>query len=178
VRAEANLPDSKYLRGRLADPSTGRLADPTFSMEPGEVLFDRRLTHRDHHVYNILAYYRSGPSVNVGERRLAGACGISRRDFREVRDKLSNCGHLECVNEKGSRERGRYRLTSPTFAIPAFADVGVEIGFVAPMVTCPKCGKRCGGLLKVGWCRSCNWFVKMDPLVRRMVRQELASEKA
>lgn len=162
AEAAANLPDSRYIRGRATTPSSGRATtptEPTFAMKPAEVLFDRRLTHRDQHVYDVMVYFRSGSRVEVGERWLAGGAGIDRRSLRAVVKRLVEFGLLERTTDR--QKRAKYVLTAPIFGVPQFTDAGVTVSFAAPLVTCPTCGKRVGGLLKVGHCRSCNWKVRV-----------------
>jgi hypothetical protein len=119
-----------------------------------------------------------GGYANIGERRLAKLSRVDRRSLREIISRLEEFKHVE-VEKGGTKVRTWYHLTSAIFAKQAVAepDSAAEVAIAAPLLTCPKCGKRVGGLLKVGWCRSCNWVVKMDPLVRRVVRQEIAAEK-
>ena len=178
-----NLPsmNSMYVGGlRTPDePKSGRSTDPRsgFGRVPAEVRRDRRLTHCDVHLYAELAGSERGGVANIGERLLSKLVRIKRRSVRESMARLIQCGYV-AVEQRNERCRAYYRLTDPIFSVPAFAEPAEPVSFVSPLITCPKCKKPCGGLLKTGWCRSCNWYVKMDGLVRRVVRQEIASEKS
>lgn len=156
--------------GRATTPSLG------FAMVPKDVRDDRRLTHRDLHVYMEIAAAERGGHANIGERRLAKLARVDRRSLRGVIARLVEFGHVE-IEEQDAKVRAWYHLTSPRFASLVTVPE-IDPGCIKEALdTCPKCGKGCHGLLKAGWCRSCNWFVKMDPLVRRLVRQEIAAEK-
>ena len=145
---------------------------------PKNVREDVRMTHRDLHVYMELSGAERGGYANIGERRLAKLSRVDRRSLREIIGRLEEFKHVE-VEKGGTTVRTWYHLTSPIFAKQAVAesDSEAEVTVAAPLVTCPKCGKKCGGLLKVGWCRSCNWYVKMEPLVNRVVKRAIAAEK-
>lgn len=51
----------------------------------------------------------------------------------------------------GMKIRGRKLAVAPA-----------EVKPKVELPRCPKCRKLCGGLLKVGWCRSCNFDMKLD----------------
>ena len=171
--------DIKYLRGLATAPSSGLATAPTltFAMLPGEILFDRRMTHRDLHVYAVLAYFRKLDAVNVGERRLSGAARINRRNLRTVIGRLVEFGHIERVDAKKPGGRGIYRLTARRFSLPEFTEAKDPEVLPSPLVTCPKCKKPCGGILKVGWCRRCNRKSEMRDIARDVFREESSASK-
>lgn len=143
------------------------------------VWVDQRLKHSDIRVYGILACCRRGPYVSVGQRLIARYAKMSQRKVSESMARLQECEYVECSDRAAGR-RGQYKLTDPRFSAVAEAKTpakSVEVAFAAPLVTCPKCGKGCGGLLKVGWCRGCNWLIKVDALARKVAREEIAAEK-
>lgn len=164
----------KYIRGHATRPSTGHATIPSlrFAMVPEEVLFDERINHRDLRVYQVLTYHRRGAYACVGERLLAAKSRICRLALREIILKLKDLGHVEIEDSGRPRTRARYFLTAAIFAVPQFHDSADQSAWV-PLITCPKCKKPCGGLLKVGWCRRCNWDVRVDDRSRRVAREEI-----
>ena len=187
---EPNLPNMKSIRGHTTAPSTGHTTAPTFSfaMVPEAVLSDPNLNHRDVHVYCILAAGRRGPLVSIGGRRIGQGARIARRSVRTSISKLVDGGHVEIIEGvKGSR--ARYKLTSPLFS-------GVKVDQASTSsrqakkkstipevdwIFCPLCQQRRPKLLKVGWCRSCNWSKRVqaeaEPVSRRVSREEIEKSK-
>jgi hypothetical protein len=175
----------EYLRGRTTTPRTGRTTTPsfkpTYAINPAQVLLNRSLSFRAKCVYQVMAYFRKGAYVSVGERRLAGAAGIDRRSLRSDIAKLIECGHIErAVPHPG--ERARYFLADLPAIFESAAGKNedaeaVADAFTRPLVTCPKCKKPCGGILKVGWCRRCNRKVELRDEMRQVVQEEMAAAK-
>ncbi len=179
MSADTNLPDTRYIRG-VSTTSRGGVSTtstkPTFAMIPGEVLFDRRMDHRDLRVYAAMVYFRNGEGGEVGSRRLAGASRVDRRTLSKVQGRLVEFGHIE--RNTNGKARATYRLTATVFSIPSFTDAGVEVNLdPIDLVQCPKCHNHCGGLLKVGWCRRCNWTVRVRDAARQVFHEEVAAEK-
>lgn len=185
MSVDTSKPCIKYLRGRTTTPSSGRTTTPTFSMIPAEVLFDVRLRHEDVHGYAVMAYFRDGPTVNTGQRRLAEATGVDRRTMRRIIGRLLEFGYLE-VAQKG-KWRAKYRLISPLFSkeFSGKPSIGAESGDLdaclvtpkPPIKICPECHKKRRGLMSLGWCRSCNSVKKMEKISRRVVKEELGQQK-
>lgn len=147
-------------------------------MIPLAVLADPRLKPLDIRVYGFLASCRRGEVVTVGARRIASSIHATTRKIGESVDRLAAAGHVATKNS-GRGRRNVYSLTSQLFTkntknseefeqaetSPDLSDTAVKL------VACPKCHTRCKGLLRIGWCRSCNWKLK----VRRIVREEMAA---
>lgn len=175
---DEKLPSIGYLRGRTTTPTTGRSTAPTFAMIPENVLTDPRLTHRDIRVYGMLACARRGPFISIGERRMAERAHIARRGIRSSLQKLAEFGLLDVTAPDKRGGRARYRLTSELFGkrpaeIPEPAIPGAGRVQNREKVTCGRCGDRCFGLLKVGWCRSCNWKLKVDKQIDKKLDERL-----
>jgi len=176
----ANTED--YLRGRGTTPRSGRATTPTFGINPAPVLLDRKLSFRAKCIYAVMAYFREGAYVNVGERRIAGAAGVDRRSLRNDIAKLIEREHLKRVDPE-PRERARYLLVDMPAVLEMLASKKQEAreiqdardAFKRPLATCPKCKQSCGGLLKVGWCRRCNRKVELRDEMRQVVREEIAA---
>ena len=169
--ADHELASIKYLRGRSTTPTSGRSTTPTptFAMFPAEVLLDPRLNKSEKIVYAVMSYFRRGEMVTTGQRRLADAADVDRRSLRRCIKSLIEFGHLEKQpRPPGMQSQDVYRLTAILFSIPSFAPDPPPIAavFTAPLITCPKCKKSCGGVLKVGWCRACNWTMKVKQVIR------------
>jgi hypothetical protein len=172
------LPLSNIYVGAPQHPvisETGRSTTPSlgFAMVPKSVRDDVRMSHRDLHVYMELAGARDKTDhARVGERLLSKLSRVDRRSLRTVLKRLVEFGHVE-IEGKGAKTRARYRLTNPLFSIPASADSANvnarKADILVPSMSCPRCRKSCKQLLRVGWCRSCQWDLKM----RRMIREEI-----
>ncbi len=181
MSADTSKPCIKYLRGRTTTPSSGRTTTPTFGMIPAEVLFDQRMRHEDIRGYCVMAYFRDGPKVNTGQRRLAEATGVDRRTMRRIIGRLVEFGHVT-VKQSG-KWRADYRLISPLFCkqfpVNAIVDEQLEeIDVKKPVPKiCPLCHKKRRGLMSLGWCRSCNSQKNMERIsektARRVVREEI-----
>ena len=148
-----------------------------FAMVPWEVGTDPRLKHLDVRVFFVLAGCRRAAVAKIGMRLIARhACTTTRYVVSSIK-RLQSCGYLES-QPVGNGSRAHYRLTSAKFSISGKDPIGVELstvdvrtrgrGMIRPgeltptIIRCPRCSKHCGGLLKVGWCRSCQWDDKVD----------------
>ncbi len=191
MSADTSMPCIKYLRGRKVCPTnsiSGRTVDPTnsvtFAMVPGEVLFDRRLRHDDVHGYAVMAYFRDNARVNTGQRRLAEAAGVSRRVMRRILSRLIEFGYIEIVKKGSGQAQTVYGLKSALFTKRSTAkpSIGAELGDTPAeekpvsgpreLVRCPLCDTRCRQVLKVGWCRKCNWKREVGKVVdERLIRK-------
>ncbi len=142
-------------------------------MVPLEVGSDPRLTARDVRVYLALSASRRGADVTVGVRRIAQYSRVGFRKIGTILGKLEKYGHIAIEPAEKNGARARYHLTAPLFSkVTVGVEASGEGDFLAKpeLLRCPRCHKRCGGLLKVGWCRSCNWEVK----VRKITRDEMS----
>lgn len=148
-----------------------------FAMVPIEVRRDPRLTHRDKVVYMELAGARRGSRANIGERLLAGHCGIDRRGLRKVIRKLVDCGHVE-LEECAGRKRARYLLTSRLFApaVAAIEETPVRPVSVPAAQSCGKCARRVRGLGKTGVCRNCAVVERTEKIADRVARRVVKEE--
>jgi DNA-binding Lrp family transcriptional regulator len=128
---------------------------------------NRTLNATDRDVYGAICVClrgRSG-SIDVSQQEIGEFLNLSARQVRRSIRRLSESGAL-----KTRRQRGGPSIFEIAFVPAARKRVSQKAaGEENPAVTCPKCHKRCHGLLKVGWCRSCNWKNK----VRRIVREEM-----
>jgi hypothetical protein len=107
---------------------------------------------------------------------LATLANVDRRSLRSEIDNLLKAGHISVYS---SRRGGRstYTLLSPLFKTLENAgvmDAAVSAGVIPKTrVRCPQCSKQVPSLLKVGWCRSCNWHRR----VIQIVDERLAAAK-
>jgi hypothetical protein len=183
-----NLPDVYINVGTPQHPDEPKTGHPTtpslgFAMVPEEVRRDGRLTHRDLHVYMELAGARKGSNANIGERLLAKYCRIDRRGVRESVGRLVEFGHA-VIGERGKRKRGFYRLTAALFsgkavesggnAMGANEEKGSKLAVRRELVRCPVCSTLCRQILKVGWCRKCNWKREVRKVVDERIREKSA----
>ncbi len=150
-----------------------------YGRTPDSVLLDRSLSPVARCVFAFLA--RSAVKtckVSLGQRLISDQLGFHLSTVNKAIGELITAKHVESTT---TRNGGRtiYTLTSPLFgAGPVRASGGELEGELepkpkpasAPTLSCPRCHKRCGALLKVGWCRSCNWELK----VRKITRDEMS----
>lgn len=178
-----NLPYKEYIRVPPTATLSGKSVPPCdntlgsrFAMIPWEVGSDPRLTHRDVRVYFALAAARRGEIAKIGVRRIAEGCHVGYRKIGLILSKLKTCGHVEFEADARGK-RTKYVLTSPLFAtkpggLVADAESKRKVSGSREKVQCGRCGERCFGLLKVGWCRSCNWKLKVRKVVEDMDRRK------
>lgn len=126
-----------------------------FAKVPVGVIFDPRLSNGDVRVYAALAFFGRFEFSSASPRLIADRLSVDRRNVRDSLKRLSERGHIEAMSS-GARVRRRYQLT------PAAAPL---VTHRREQVTCGRCGERCFGLLKVGWCRACNWRLKVERVV-------------
>jgi hypothetical protein len=139
-------------------------------MVPWEVGCDPRLKHVDVRIYFVLAACRRGSTVKIGTRLLGKyACTSQRRVLESIR-RLKSSGYIEYERVK-SGYRSEYKLTSLKFSVPSKSLITGEIKPVDAHknLVCPKCTRPRPMLLNTGWCRSCNWDMK----VRGIVQEEI-----
>lgn len=179
-----NLPcigiEREHPSGAVANTRQERLRG--FAMVPCDVLVDPRLNHSDIRVYAVLAASRKGTAASLGTRLIARYGCMGQTLAVESARRLKACGYVDVTCGKNGG-RAEYRLTSQYFAAAENHSIGVGLNESEerpaagvkssqppPVIHCPLCHNRCRGLLKVGWCRSCNWEKK----VRKVVHQEIA----
>lgn len=147
-----------------------------FGRLPADLVVDARLSDSAVRVYAVLALQVFSGNVSaIGIRQL---CRVMARGpetiLKELRI-LEQFGHIRATKGENGR-RSRYELTSPVFGKPGSGVEG-ELEMPAseaqsrhrPTVRCPRCHQERPGLLRIGWCRSCNWADR----VRIVVREEL-----
>ena len=102
---------------------------------------------------------------------------IAERSMARLRD----CGYVQA--EIKPKARTAYRLTARQFGVnlPVDEDLeGIEqkscnkITDSRPIKICPLCHKKRRGMMKVGWCRTCNTDKRMRKVARDVVREEAA----
>lgn len=144
---------------------------------PWEVTTDALISHAAVRVYLVMAGAERCGRCSIGMRWIADCAHVNVKTVRTSIDALAKYGYIEVT--KGSQgKRSEYRLTSAVFGqkerkaakiVPA-ADQ-MELKPARAMVICPQCRQRCGGLLKVGWCRSCNLDRRIDHRIEHAARK-------
>lgn len=136
-------------------------------MIPAEVLTDPELSGRDIRVYAFISLSGRNGYANVGGRRIAEFVHANRDDVGSSIAKLVDRKHVE-VHRAGTGSRLRFKLLSEWFARAGHATSEPEATPVVvhpkakDLLSCPRCSNRCRGLLKVGWCRHCQWGDNVD----------------
>jgi DNA-binding Lrp family transcriptional regulator len=86
--------------------------------------------------------------------------------------------HIRALESLGYITVRRAHNKRNEYAVPGVTGVRVRGTVVAPVVVekpkritvqCPKCSRPVPALLRVGWCRACNWELK----VRRIAQDEM-----
>jgi hypothetical protein len=159
-------------------------------MIPWNVGTDPHLTHLDTRVYFVLAACRREDRASIGTRLIAQYACTSQRRVVESLKSLRDYGHLEISAKFGARSE--YRLTAGKFAKKEGQDgaggktsigegsEGVDAAKTtvsAPPLICPECHKPRRGLMRVGWCRTCNSAKGTEKIARRVAKEEIAAEK-
>lgn len=104
-------------------------------------------------------------------------CPLTYKEIAEA----AHCSRVQAIREVSMLERLEYidvtRRRNCCNLYRALKREGVAVkvgggGFRMPprtMLTCPQCKGQRPMLLKAGWCRSCNWKLR----VREVVREEM-----
>lgn len=114
--------------------------------------------------------------IAISHQALAFVCGMSRPSVLECLSRLCAVG---LIKKDGSPVKQvqpylilHHRLvTKPTAGREATPDVKRAV------ISCPKCHKKRPMLLKIGWCRSCEWERKVGRIAEG-VYQKKRSEAA
>ena len=143
------------------------------------VTSDPRLRSQDTRVYDALALCERNGTVKAGRRLIAKTACTSQRRVQIALRRLESAGHIRI--DRGKRgARDSYFLLSPIFAQSANYGMEAEsprqIEKPPHLLTCPKCSKRVLQILKIGWCRSCQWGVKVDGRAERVTLKVLESK--
>lgn len=133
-------------------------------------------------VFYAIAQESRGTNLPVwlSDGTLAERCGVSRPSVVEMLRRLVKVGLLDKFGNPVRQIQG-YQIKHSMFTEGSGRRGGArgdteaqEPSKAAPAsVTCPKCGKPRRGLLKVGWCRSCNSVRNTEKIARRVVREEI-----
>jgi hypothetical protein len=141
-----------------------------FGRIPAALVSDLSLSAEALRVYMVLTLKMRGAVASIGMRELGRLVGSSPQTAMRRLAELVEHGAVEA--ERGvNGQRSRYLLTSPVFSgkpgpVPKWEQA-------KPSVTCPRCRKPRGGLLRAGHCRSCNLDLKLDRKVTTTVQIEL-----
>lgn len=137
-----------------------------FSRTPLSVTLDPKLQHADRTTFDVISFLgMPGNSCKESIRDLAAVLSTDKTQVRRSIARLISSGH---VRRSGD---------SLEIASPIFQQRGLVAGSIREhgraKVTCGNCGKPRHSLLKVGWCRSCNFNFK----IRKVVRDEIATTR-
>lgn len=146
--------------------------DAWFGATPVRLYANRTLTSQDRDIYSVLSMCLLGRDgeIEITEEEVGEFLGKSARAVRRSIHKLKYAKELEVRRVKLGGNA--YRLTTPVFDSKAPAEPVVA----APrreLIQCPTCAKHVRGLMRVGWCRSCN----LDKKIERAVDGALAKKK-
>lgn len=179
-----NLPDALYIPDTHRESLTDTHRE---SLEPQpdeknrwvalqwECGIDARLKHLDVRVLFILkgTQWHDSP-VRLGRRKLAQYACTTQRLLAESIERLRKYGWIETFPPANQRDRMGYKVTPVKFNPPKIsADEPVKPAKVRrELVSCPKCGTRCRQILKVGWCRKCNWKREVGKVFDEKVKEK------
>ncbi len=185
MKPSTNLPDALYIRGSAGGPLSGSAGGPLPPIAEGknrhvtlqwEAGIDPRLKHLDVRVLFILrgSQWTERP-IDLGSRKIAKYACAGRRQVTESLKRLHETGWID-VLPGGRGDRARYRVAPVKFAaakevVPA-AGPKIKPKVQHELVSCPICHTRCRQILKVGWCRKCNWKREVGKVVDARLAQE------
>ncbi len=140
-----------------------------------EAAIDARLKHLDVRVLLILKGCQWGNEpVRLGRRKLAQYACSSQRLVADAVARLKKYGWLETFPPTNRRDRMGYKVTPVKFEQSKVIESG-KCKIRRELVNCPICQAKCRQILKVGWCRKCNWKREVGKVAREVVREEKAS---
>ena len=108
-------------------------------------------------------------TVWVSDSELALKCGVTRVSVVANRPRLVELGLMDKAGGLRGQVQG-YRIVHPAFQ--ESKEVAEVAAKVLEMKTCPNCHKQRRGLLRVGWCRSCNSVKTTEAIARRVYLTE------
>ena len=159
-------------------PSKVERSEHWFGRIPAALLSDPTVSDAALRVYGILTLKTCGNVSAIGMRGLGRLVGKSPQTVMRRLRELAIRGDIK-MSKGTNGQRARYELTSPVFAGKGGAQAPGELGStrvrtsVKPSVICSRCRKPCGGLLRIGHCRSCNLDLKIDRKVVAAVDMRL-----
>ena len=146
-----------------------------FGRAPLIALVDHRLQSKDVHILNLLSFAtRNKGNAAIAFNELAWAVGSSRSTVIRSILRLESCGYIEAARSHNKRNAYRVNGLVRTGTVSTLAAANPAAVPTArrgkPTVLCPTCRQMRYGLLRVGYCRSCNW--KRN--VRAVFHEEMA----
>ena len=145
--------------------------EPRFAMVPADVLRRSDLSATAKLVFSAMMMESWGSgSVSISHGSLALLCGISRPQAHACVLKLRSVGLLEADGPTVSQVQP-YRILHARACLVVQCKPLAPKAAENPKIICPRCHKSCHGLMKIGWCRSCGWDLK----VRRIAREEISA---
>ena len=143
--------------------------EPRFAMLPADVLRRTDLSATAKIVLAAMAMesYSSG-KVSISHQAIATTAGVSRPQVLYCLKVLEGKGLIE-ADGTPVKQVQPYRLLHARLCARSRREAVPEVKGRSP-VRCPRCGKSRQMLLKVGWCRSCGWELK----VRKIAQEEIS----
>ena len=137
-----------------------------FAMIDAAVLADLELSATSKLVFQAMTMesYSSG-QIAISHQGIAKLCGSHRTTVQDALKQLCSHGLIETMGNP-EKQVQRYKLN----VVPTKAGLTPAVRRPKPTVLCQTCGKLRYGLLRVGYCRSCNW--KRN--VRAVFHEEMA----
>lgn len=147
--------------------------DSWFGAVPARLYANRTLTSQDRDIYSVLSMCLLGKDgeIEITEEEIGEFLNKSARSVRRSIHTLKYAKEIEVRRVKLGGNA--YRLMTPIFAAKTPEEPVVAAMPKRDTVQCPTCAKRVRGLMRVGWCRSCN----LDKKIEKAVVGALAKQK-
>lgn len=162
------MPRDRFVLWVVAVLRTLRLRksyDSWFGTVPVRLYANRTLTSQDRDIYSVLSMCLLGKDgwIEITEEEIGE---FLKKSARSVRRSIHTLKYAKEIEVRRVKLGGNaYRLITPIFAAKTPAEPVVASMPKRELVSCPTCAKRVGGLLRVGWCRSCGFDKKIEKAV-------------
>ncbi len=155
---------------------TGRSRN--FGMLPKDVMERRDISGTAKVIVAAMAMQSHGTGfISISHQALAVLAGCSRTRVLACLKRLDEVG---LIQKDGSpvKQVQPYELMHPKFRHGGGFSQGrspedLRKRSDVPMKVCPLCHAQRRGLMKIGWCRSCNSVKKMEKTARRVFKEEI-----
>jgi hypothetical protein len=193
VCKSVRVPPSDHTSEKSVPPSDHTSSSKDWGRVPWVIISDGRLTHYAVRVYCVMAKSERGGRCSIGLRWISDCAHVNVKRVRKGVDQLIKFGYVQATKGRLG-QRSEYFLTSPLFIPKHVSSAKVDQASTSSLqgepksktsdskwVFCPLCQQHRPMLLKVGWCRSCNWEKRVarvsEPTARRVSREEIAAAK-
>lgn len=175
-RSSANLPKTSLYQETLSEIIQVKKGQDWFAMVPVEVMRGRNISPAEKIVWAAMAMHSMGSGqVCMSHQTIATASGLTRLLVLQSVRNLIKTGMIQpdgapkCQVQPYRVLQMRSRASAAVQSVPTIGRRTER-----PFLECGRCHQLRRGLMKTGWCRSCNSDIDLDRRIRRIVLEELA----